>query len=143
MNKPQELWWAQAESDLRLFDKLRSERYEPCHVLHYFQMATEKLSKAYLWRSGKPPPKVHTGFVRFLRAVLDRKEDDLNRIAAIFGFGRADDITNWVRSALPLAYRVMNSAPAEANDGPNPEYPWPHDQPVSLRRVTNSHFGRT
>jgi hypothetical protein len=24
---------------------------------------------------------------------------------------------------------LQNLAPAEANDGPNPEYPWPHDNP--------------
>ena len=24
----------------------------------------------------------------------------------------------------------MNLAPAEANNGPNPEYPWPHEAPA-------------
>lgn len=89
-------------------------------------MSTEKLSKAYLWRSGKEPPKVHTGFVRFLRALLTRSDPELERIAKIFGFGRAENLDNWVASILPLAYQVQNSAPPEANDGPNPEYPWPH-----------------
>lgn len=131
MNKAQELWWSQAKSDYRLFEKLQGEKYEPCHVLHYLQMATEKLSKAYLWRSGKVPPKVHTGFVRFLRALLTRSDKELDRIAKIFEFGRGEDFDNWITSVLPLAYQVQNSAPAEANDGPNPEYPWPHGNPAN------------
>jgi hypothetical protein len=131
MNRAQELWRDQAASDLRVFAKFRDEKYEPCHILHYFQMATEKLSKAYLWRSGNAPPKLHTGFVRFLRALLTRSDPELERIARIFGFRRAEDFDNWVTSVLPLAYQVQNSAPAEANDGPNPEYPWPHMSPAN------------
>jgi hypothetical protein len=52
MNPSQELWWRQAESDHRLYVRLRGEKYETYHIPHYLQMATEKLSKAYLWRSG-------------------------------------------------------------------------------------------
>ena len=77
MNQAQELWWSQAVSDFRLFRMIRDGKYEPCHILHYFQMTTEKLSKAYLWRAGKAPPKVHTGFVRFLRALLTRSDPEL------------------------------------------------------------------
>ena len=29
-----------------------------------------------------------------------------------------------------LAYSLQNIAPAEAGDGPNPEYPWPHAAPA-------------
>ena len=131
MNRSQALWWDQAKSDFLQFDRLRSEKFATCHALHYLQMATEKLSKAYLWRSGKVPPKAHTGFVQFLRALVTRREPDFERIAGVFGFGRGEDLDNWVTTALPLAYRVMNLAPALANNGPNPEYPWPHESPVS------------
>jgi hypothetical protein len=31
---------------------------------------------------------------------------------------------------FPLAYNLQNLAPAEANNGPNPEYPWPHEKPA-------------
>jgi HEPN domain-containing protein len=130
MNPIQHLWWRQAESDHRLYSRLRRESYESCHVLHYLQMATEKLSKAYLWRAGHAPPKAHTGFVRFLRALLTRSERDLERIAPVFDFGRTEDFDRWVRVVLPLAYRLQNIAPAEAGDGPNPEYPWPHANPA-------------
>lgn len=128
MNRAQELWWKQAQSDLRMFVQLRRSGASECHLLHYLQMATEKLSKAYLWRSGHAPPKTHTGFVRFLRALLGRR-GDLDRIAQVFGFGRQADMDNWMRSVQVLAYSLQNIAPAEAGDGPNPEYPWPHDAP--------------
>ena len=62
MNEAQRLWWEQSKSDLRIFKQLRKLGAHPCHLLHYLQMATEKISKAYLWRSGKVPPKAHTGF---------------------------------------------------------------------------------
>ena len=91
MTPQQDLWLRQALSDYNLFRQLRHDRHEPCHILHYLQMATEKLSKAYLWRAGHPPPKTHTGFVRFLRALRDRNDQDLQRIAGTFGFGRAED----------------------------------------------------
>ena len=48
MNDAQELWWRQARSDHALFVRLRRIGAEECHLLHYLQMATEKLSKAYL-----------------------------------------------------------------------------------------------
>ena len=129
MNQAQELWWRQAQSDHSVFVHLRRAGVGECHLLHYLQMATEKLSKAYLWRSGHAPPKVHTGFVRFLKALLDRHAD-LDRIATILGFRRREDLDNWVRNVQTLAYSLQNMAPAEAGNGPNPEYPWPHEAPT-------------
>lgn len=129
MTGEQRLWGRQAESDLALFVLLRGAGVHECHLLHYLQMATEKLSKAYLWRSGHAPPRSHTGFVVFLRALLDRR-GELDRIAAVLGFGRRKDLDKWARGIQPLAYALQNLAPAEAGDGPNPEYPWPHESPV-------------
>jgi hypothetical protein len=123
MNNAQELWWRQAQSDQALFIQLRRAGAHECHLLHYL------LSKAYLWRSGHAPPKVHTGFVRFLKALLDRRAD-LGRIAAVLGFQRREDLDRWVRNVLELAYSLQNIAPAEAGNGPNPEYPWPHEAPA-------------
>lgn len=130
MNDAQKLWWQQAQSDLAIFRQLRRSGTSECHVLHYLQMSTEKLSKAYLWRSGKAPPKNHTGFVRFLKALLDRQSSELPRIAKSLGFGRSVDLDRWVSSIQQLAYELQNMAPAEAKNGPNPEYPWPHDAPL-------------
>ncbi|HUY32736.1 MAG TPA: hypothetical protein VMV69_08130 [Pirellulales bacterium] len=131
MNAAQRLWWDQARSDLAVFVRLRrSGGVEECHLLHYLQMATEKLSKAYVWRSGKVPPKNHTGFVRFLKALLDRKVSELERIARTLGFSRPQDLDRWVANIQTLAYALQNTAPAEAQNGPNAEYPWPHEAPA-------------
>ena len=117
MNEAQGLWWTEAMSDLSIFVQLRRDGVHECHLLHYLQMATEKLSKAYLWRSGHPPPRSHTGFVRFLTALLDRRREQ-GRIARVFGFARPADLDSWVRSVRPLAYSLQNIAPAEAGNGP-------------------------
>lgn len=132
MNAEQRLWWRQSQSDHELFVHFRSGKVaaHECHLLHYLQMATEKLSKAYLWRSGHAPPKSHTGFVRFLRALMTRPDGELDNIASGLGFKSQAELLVWVRGALPLAYALQNMAPAEANDGPNPEYPWPHENPT-------------
>jgi hypothetical protein len=150
MNRAQELWWKQARSDLDLFIMLRRAGVHECHVLHYLQMATEKLSKAYLWRSGHAPPRTHTGFVRFLRALLGRR-GELDRIAGVLGFGHREGMDHWARKVQGLAYSLQNIAPAEAGDGPNPEYPWPHDTPAHFpaghsfdlwNQLTNTGHGR-
>ena len=130
MNDPQRLWWTQAQSDHATFVHLRRAGAHECHQLHYLQMATEKLSKAYLWRSGHVPPKSHTGFVRFLKALLDRPAKERGWIAKALGFGRSEDLDHWVKSVQVLAYSLQNIAPAEAGNGPNPEYPWPHEAPA-------------
>jgi hypothetical protein len=94
-------------------------------------MVTEKLGKAYFWRSAHPPPKSHASFVRFLQALDNRPTPDLTRIAGYLGFGRADDFANWIPTITPLAYDLERLAPALAGDnGPNPEYPWPRALPV-------------
>ena len=129
MNQAQELWWKQAQPDFELFVHLRRTGFHECHSLHFLQMTTEKLSKAYFWRSGLAPPKVHTGFVRFLKALLDR-EVDLDRIATFLGFKRRDNLDRWVRNIQEVAYSVQNLSLAEARNGPNPEYPWSHERPT-------------
>ncbi|MBI1346450.1 hypothetical protein GC163_09180 [bacterium] len=130
MTPAQSVWWRQAQSDFEIFERLRSQGAAECHLLHYLQMSTEKLSKAYLWRLGAAPPRTHVGFTRFLRALVDRRASEASRIAQILGFGRTVEFENWVQQVLPLAYEIQKLAPAEAGDGPNPEYPWPHLAPV-------------
>ena len=110
MNSEQRLWWRQSQSDHELFVELHGDRISAheCHLLHYLQMATEKLSKAYLWRSGHAPPKSHTGFVRFLRALVTRPDAELTDIALALGFNNHPDLITWVRNVLPLAYELQN-----------------------------------
>jgi len=129
VNNEQKLWWKQARSDHALFVQLRGAGVHECHLLHYLQMATEKVSKAYFWRSGHAPPKSHTGFVLFLKALLDRRPDELDRVARVLELGRRQDLDNWVTKVQTLAYSLQNMAPSQASNGPNPEYPWPHEAP--------------
>lgn len=60
---------------------------------------------------------------------LDFRPNDRDRIANLFTFRRFTDFQNWIRAVLPIAYDLERLAPALANNGPNPEYPWPHAQP--------------
>jgi hypothetical protein len=122
MNPCQELWWRQACSDHGIWTLLRSQGASPCHQLHYLQMTSEKIGKAYFWGSGHPPPKNHAGFVKFLRALTTDRSSNLS-------FRRIEDLQSWLKIALPLAYELERLAPQLAGDGPNPEYPWPHVNP--------------
>lgn len=131
MNRSQELWWRQAESDYSIFLLLRGEGVAMSHSLHYLQMATEKLAKAYFWRSGAAPVQSHAAFVAFLRMLIVQvRQKDRRRIAGLFSFTRFQDFRNTIRSILPLAYQLERLSPDLASDGPNPEYPWPHEQPT-------------
>ena len=139
MNSFQEVWWQQAKSDHEVFLLIRGQGVAQCHLLHYLQMVTEKLAKAYFWRSASPPPRSHAGFVQFLRFLGQfSRPNDQERIATIFTFKRFTDFQNWIRAVLPMAYELERLAPALANNGPNPEYPWPHAQPQFA--PTNQHF---
>lgn len=129
MNRSQELWWKQVRSDHNAFELLRGQGIAQCHTLHYLQMVAEKLAKAYLWRSGTPPPQSHAGFVHFLRFLGHIRQEDRDRVANLFSFNRFTDFQNWIRTVLPIAYELERLAPNLAHDGPNPEYPWPHAEP--------------
>jgi hypothetical protein len=94
-------------------------------------MVTEKLGKAYFWRTGSAPAKSHAYFVRFLRALASRAGRDRQKIAESFGFRRADDFENWIPTVTPLAYDLERLSPDLAGDnGPNSEYPWPRLAPA-------------
>lgn len=133
MNEAQRLWWEQAKSDFAAFVCLRRAGVHECHVLHYLQMTAEKISKAYLWRSGAAPPRSHVGLMPFLRALLSRGHSraERQRIAEMFEYARPADMAAWVRQVAPLAHRLQSLSPDLAGDGPNPEYPWPHATPES------------
>lgn len=132
MNSCQELWWQQAKSDHSAFVLLRSQGIAQCHSLHYLQMVTEKIAKAYFWGTDSPKPRSHACFVQFLRFLGHHiRQNDRERIAKVFSFNRHADFQNWIHSVLPIAYELERLAPNLANDGPNPEYPWPHAKPES------------
>ena len=70
--------------------------------------------------------------VRFLQALLSRglSRKERQRIAKIFDYARPEDMTAWVRQVSPLAHELQNLAPDLSNNGPNTEYPWPHENPA-------------
>lgn len=151
MNQYQERWWRQAQADHAALVLLRRHAAAPCHQLHYLQMVTEKIGKAYFWRTGMPPPRSHAGFVQFMRFLGGVRQVERPRIADIFEFRRFDDFQNWIRSILPLAYALERLAPTLAQDGPNPEYPWPPNAPTFVpatfdfdvwREIKNTGRGR-
>lgn len=95
-----------------------------CHELHYLQMCTEKLAKAYYktdLRTG------HAAFRQFLRDVSSNP-------AALrpLGFTLVTDLTRWQGSVKPIVDAIEDLAPsiADAKGLPNPEYPWPKAAPT-------------
>lgn len=131
MNRYQELWWQQAMSEHEVLVLLRGRGIAACHSLHYLQMVTEKLAKAYFWRSGAPPPRTHAGFAQFLRFLGQIRSDERTRVATIFTFKRFEDFQAWLRAVIPIAYELERLSPDVANNGPNAEYPWPHERPTT------------
>jgi hypothetical protein len=125
MTEFQRLFLVQARSDLLVFELLRRTPTLPaCHALHYLQMATEMLGKAYAWKHG-PRSNTHRAFVGFLRSLSTNRQAQRQ-----LGFeGRNENWVHLIRKSVPLAERVEDLAPALSPDAPNPEYPWPHDAP--------------
>jgi len=72
MHDCQEMWWKQVQSDMAALDILRQHGTDPCHQLHYWQMATEKLGKAYFCKPGHPPLRTHATLVFFPQIIGKR-----------------------------------------------------------------------
>ena len=102
---------------LRLPPSPRDWQAKPvCHSLHYLQMATEKLAKAYFTAL----PKRHFGLMKLLTALPTNA-----RAVTPLGFGGLADLDAWATSVASVGDAVEKLAPACAGVGPNPEYPWP------------------
>lgn len=123
MDAEQALFLTQARSDFRALVLLT--RADQCHQIHYLQMVTEKLAKAYFWRVGHPLKKRHDYFVKFLRSAGARGD-----VGKAIGIKLSAHWEAYVDGVLPVAQTVEQMAPAEADEGPNAEYPWPHDAPT-------------
>ena len=114
-------FFRQAESDFILYHEFKERKNEIplCQRLHYFQMTTEKLAKAYLTSFyGKPPKTSHKKFVAFFRASKNHP-----RIWKTLGFKTHKDYVRIVDTLLPLVEKIESLAPTN-NNQPNPEYPW-------------------
>jgi hypothetical protein len=119
------LFLVQARTDFAVFELLRKQTDVPaCHALHYLQMATELLGKAYAWKRGCPG-NTHRAFVSFLRSLSTNRKAQKE-----LGFeGRNENWEHLIRKSVALAEQVENLAPALALDAPNPKYPWPRLDP--------------
>jgi hypothetical protein len=127
VNRQQEVFYAQARSDWWMYRHLRAINPRvACHELHYLQMATEKFGKAYLWGSAKPPDPTHRVFKRSVQKIRDSRDCWRH-----LQFADRRHFRTWVNEVLPLVERIERLAPALAGDGPNPEYPWPANAPVT------------
>jgi len=114
----------QAENDYGVFLTFnRSKTPIPvCQQLHYLQMSTEKLAKAFSCpQSGAAPKTSHAALTRFLRISKGRQE-----LRRALGYeGNYDAYVSYIDSILPLAEKIEALAPeGKRLDKPNPEYPW-------------------
>jgi hypothetical protein len=116
-----EAFLEQAKSDWRTYEAIQRLSLDACQILHYLQMATEKLGKAMLLAEGIDITKVrtsHKAFTRFLQMIA-RKPGVQNHLRM-----SARQLHVYIQSLLPLAVEFEKLAPALAKDGPNAEYPW-------------------
>jgi len=112
----------QAGSDESVRRRLNDSTTEYSHRLHYLQMVTEKLAKAFLVRptDADAPPTSHKVFVRFLRTLKG-----LSHLQRQLGYNDVAVFRRFVDSLLDLADSIQRLAPNEAHlTQPNPEYPW-------------------
>ena len=112
-------YFRQARSDYETLQLLEEASAPFCQRLHYLQMATEKLAKGFATApGGLQQPKVHRGYVQFLQQIKRRAE------LQILCQCSPKQVTPYIDGLLPYARLIEDLAPANANDGPNPEYPW-------------------
>ena len=147
MKEEQRLFLVQAKSAYAVYRVLKDHKsLHHCHALHYLQMATELLGKAYAWKNG-PIGKSHKALVSFLRSLSSNTKAQKQ-----LGYeGQNENWTHTIRKITPIAESLQKMAPALANEGPNPEYPWPTDAPTATpveyvfpiwEELTEEFFGR-
>lgn len=129
-----EAFWAQATSDWQIYEHLEKTSFAKCHALHYLQMATEKLAKAYLLNGRTDIKDVRSTHRALTRYMLNLSRN--SRLQDLMGMA-AKQLRSHIQKLLPLAYEIEKLAPALAGDGPNPEYPW--EAPKGIFNVPVSH----
>jgi hypothetical protein len=121
---------AQARSDFRVYRHLAERpEFAVCHALHYLQMATEKLAKAYRLRDTKSPVdelvSKHTGFAKFIGPFFTATLKDEYR-------GRDAQLRGIIARSRQLAREIEKLAPAiDRSIVPeNAEYPWEREDVI-------------
>jgi hypothetical protein len=117
-------WWARTQQAWCRVVGVRLFSFPVCHELHYLQMCTEKLAKAYY------KTDLRTGHVAFRRFLTDVPANP-NALKPL-RFTATADLTRWQGSVKPIVDAIEDLAPSIAdNKGlPNPEYPWPKANPA-------------
>jgi len=133
---PDRAGWAlayvkQGGSDFTMYQLLSGMPGVPiCHLLHYLQMAGEKIAKAYRFRDTDTAEDrlttEHVAFSRFIQSYLGSPEIK-QRYA-----GKDEQLREIVKVARKLAREIEKLAPAvDRKTSPaNAEYPWLDDGSV-------------
>ena len=118
-------WWSNVQRAWCRLVGVKAKSFPVCHELHYLQMCTEKLSKAYYQTT--PIRDGHAAFRRFLTDLPANP-----KVLASLGFATTADLTRWQGSVTSIVGAIEDLAPsiADRNKLPNPEYPWPKDAPT-------------
>ena len=117
---------AQGESDLEIFYKLHSTPVEPCHYLHYLQMASEKIAKGLSCKDElTQPPETHHILVKWMRQLMTNKpHSDWFVVCRCKSF---EQFKTYLQGLIGFASSIEAMAPDVAKkrgQGPNAEYPW-------------------
>lgn len=111
----------QARSAWQAYHLMDQSSLPSCHTLHYLQMATEKLAKAALLAGGMKLEDLrnsHLAFTKFLRVAFRNRN-----LRHEMGMSGAQLRTHFANT-IPVADAIERLAPALADGGVNPEYPW-------------------
>jgi len=111
----------QAKSDWQAYQRTRQADWPTCHRLLFLQMASEKLGKAVLITGPSRLETItqsHAAFVMFMRVAGNNHK--LQKVVVM----KKSQQRAQFKSLLPLAHEIELLAPALAQGGPNPEYPW-------------------
>ena len=83
-------------------------------------MVTEKIGKAFFWRSGKEPPRSHAAFVQFLRSFGGVRASSRERIADVFEFASFRALQIAIRTDIAFGIRVGALGPHACAKRPQP-----------------------
>ncbi|HEY5961112.1 MAG TPA: hypothetical protein VIV60_31360 [Polyangiaceae bacterium] len=115
----------QGKSDLAVYDALKKLRTDgtlaaDCHELHYFQMALEKIGKAYVLRFANAQIQNHRSSHDVAKAFMQNVQKD-PAFKSILGTNQS--LSKEVRSLATALEQLAPAVERESNPR-NCEYPW-------------------
>jgi hypothetical protein len=105
---------------------IRIPRLPVCHELHYLQMCTEKLAKAYF--DDSRPKSSHAVFRNMFKSLRTN-----SRAILPLNFPSVVEFVQWIVAVQPIVDGLEDLAPSIADklSRANPEYPYPKDDPIN------------